>query len=275
VTILLMMLVAMTAQPADPTHPNGPLSTPKQRQWTAQQPTASTSLPAPRGVAYGEPQAPQPTPKDPGPSPTMGAKPPALDDRTVVLFDGTSWDGWRQRDLAPSKWQVMNDGTVQVVPSSDALSKRELGDFQLHLEFRCPPMPGRTGQAKGNSGVYLHGRYEIQVLDSFGDPPAGNGCGGIYSIAAPLVNASRPGGEWQTYDIAFRAPRFDDNGQVTQLPRVTVLHNGIVIHDNLELHGTTPGGLDGDMVPSGPLLLQDHGDPVRYRNIWMRALDAP
>jgi hypothetical protein len=170
---------------------------------------------------------------------------------------------------------VQTDGSVLVTAGSDAITKREFGDFQLHLEFRCPPLPGKSGQAKGNSGVYLHGRYEVQVLDSFGEPPAGNGCGGIYSIAAPLVNASRPGGEWQTYDIFFLAPRFFDNGKVKTLPRVTVLHNGIVIHNNLELHGTTPGGIDDEMVPTGPLLLQDHGDPVRYRNIWMRALDAP
>jgi hypothetical protein len=213
-------------------------------------------------------------PPDPGPSPTLGAKAPSLDDRTVVLFDGTSWSGWRQRDLQPSAWEVQPDQSV-LVKSGDAVSRREMGDFQLHLEFRCPPMEGKSGQAKGNSGVYLHGRYEVQVLDSFGEPPASNGCGGIYRIAEPLVNACRPAGEWQTYDIVFLAPRFNDNGVVTRLPRVTVLHNGIVIHDNLELPAPTPGGLDDEMVPSGPLLLQDHGDPVRYRNVWMRALDAP
>lgn len=218
-----------------------------------------------------EPATTQPA-ADPGASPTLGAKPPAMDDNTIVLFDGVSFDSWRQRDGAPSQWEVQDDGSV-LVKGGDAVTSTEFTDFQLHLEFFCPEMPEHEGQARANSGVYVHGRYEIQVLDSFGLEPMGNGCGAIYSIAAPLVNASRPPGTWQTYDIIFRAARFDGEGAKMYPAVVTVLHNGIVIHNNLELPHTTPGGLDREETASGPILLQDHGDPLRYRNIWIRKLD--
>ncbi len=214
----------------------------------------------------------QPVAGDPGPSPTLGAKPTQTDDKTAILFDGSSWRGGQRKDGPESQWIIQNDGSVQAAVA-DAVTNSTFGHFQLHVEFVCPKMPGKQGQARSNSGVYLHGRYEIQVLDSFGDPPTRNGCGALYSIAAPMVNASRPPGMWQTYDIVFRAPRFDDEGEVTELPRLTVLHNGIVIHNNLELPNTTPGGLDREMVDVGPLLLQFHGDPVQYRNIWLRTLD--
>jgi hypothetical protein len=191
---------------------------------------------------------------------------------TVVLFDGTSFDGWTQRDGSPSGWVVQDDGSV-LVRGGDAVTKQQFLDFQLHLEFLCPEMPEKAGQARSNSGVYLHGRYEVQVLDSYGQEPALNGCGAVYSIARPLVNASRPPGQWQTYDIVFRAPRYGPVDELLDHPRVTVIHNGIVIHNNLELPGTTPGGVDsGFMHTMGPILLQDHGDPVRYRNIWIRPL---
>ena len=203
---------------------------------------------------------------------SIGWSPPPFDDRTVVLFDGRSWEAWTGRDGQASPWEVQTDGSVRV-RGGDAVTRRQFGDFQLHLEFYCPVMTQEQGQTRANSGVYLHGRYEVQVLDSFGQPPAANGCGALYSIAAPLVNASRPPGHWQTYDITFRGPRFDEVDALLEPPRVTVLHNGIVIHNNLALPQTTPGGLDRDLRTVGPILLQDHGDPVRYRNIWVRSLD--
>jgi hypothetical protein len=206
-------------------------------------------------------------------SPTLGAPPPALDDRTVVLFDGTAWRGWHQRDGKPSAWRVEANGAV-TVQGGDAITDAEFGDFQLHVEFRCPPMRDRAGQARANSGVYLHGRYEVQVLDSHGDAVANNGCGAVYSIASPLVNACAAPGAFQTYDIIFRAPRMGaDPTAVTEPARMTVIHNGIVIHNNLVLPHATPGGLDEKVVARGPLLLQDHGDPIQYRNIWLRRLD--
>ena len=197
------------------------------------------------------------------------AAPTALDDRTVVLFDGSSWDGWVQRDGSPSRWIVQDDGSV-LVNGGDAITGPDFGDFQLHREFLCPVMEAEAGQARANSGVYLHGRYEVQVLDSYGLPVAGNGCGAIYSIAGPSVNASKPPGTWQTYDIVFRAPRYNEVDALIDPPRVTVLHNGIAIHENLELPRTTPGGTGEFMRTMGPILLQDHGDPIRYRNIWIR-----
>ena len=201
---------------------------------------------------------------------TYGAL-PLRGDRTEVLFDGDAWD-WTTRDGAASAWIVHADGSIEA-GGADAVSRREFSDFQLHLEFLCPVMAGSQGQACANSGVYLHGRYEVQVLDSWGQEPALNGCGAVYSIAMPSENASLPPGQWQTYDIVFRAPRFDQAGAVVELPRVTVVHNGTLIHDDRELPGTTAGGLDREMRAAGPILLQFHGDPVRYRNIRVRALD--
>jgi hypothetical protein len=224
-------------------------------------------------MAFAKPQA---SPgggaaSDPGPSPTFGARAPDLDDdKTVVLFDGKDWSNFTSKDHQPSPWRINEDGAA-IATGGDAISKQTFGDFHLHIEFLCP-VSDKEGQARSNSGVYLHGRYEIQVLDTFGMEAKDNHCGGIYKIATPLVNASRPAGTWQTYDVTFRSPRFDDAGKVKENPRVTVLHNGVVIHNNIELPGTTAGGIDQTMVKEGPLLLQDHGDPVQFRNIWVRRL---
>jgi len=211
---------------------------------------------------------------DPGPSPTLGQKPPLIDDRTVVLFEGKSWDRWRTREGAASPWTVQDDGSV-LAGGGDAITADTFGDFQLHLEFLCPDMGDKTGQARANSGVYLHGRYEVQVLDTFGIDPHGSGCAAIYSIAPPEVNACRPPGEWQTYDIVFRAPRFGEDGAVTSAAVITVVQNGVVVHNNRVLPHSTPGGVAADVVARGPVLLQDHGDPVRYRNVWIRRLSDP
>ena len=215
--------------------------------------------------------APRAAAVEPGEPMTLGAKPPMIDDKTIVLFDGTSWSGWTTREGQPSAWEVQGDGSV-LVRGGDAMTAEHFGDCQIHLEFLCPPMEGAEGQAKSNSGVYLHGRYEVQVLDSFGAEPADNLCGGIYKLHTPLVNAARPAGLWQTYDIVFRSPRLDAAGAVVEKPRITVIHNGIVIHNNVELPSVTGGAIDQSMPATGPLLLQDHGDPVRYRNIWLRKL---
>ena len=199
-------------------------------------------------------------------------RPPMIDDRTIVLYDGTSWKGWHDRHGEGSAWEVQDDGSVGV-KGGDAITNLQFTDCQLHLEFLCPLMEGRTGQGRANSGVYLHGRYEVQVLDSFGDEPGIDRCGAIYSIAPPMVAVSRPPDAWQTYDIIFRAPRFDETGAMTAPAYMTVLHNGVVIHNHQEVPHATTAAMDSEMVPAGPLLLQDHGCPVRYRNIWLRKLD--
>jgi len=190
----------------------------------------------------------------------------------VVLFGGKDKDlnNWVTRNEGkPAKWKV-EDEILHVVPKTgDIISKKTFTDIFLHLEFRCPDMPDCTGQQKGNSGVYLQGRYEIQVLDSYGwDVPGNADCGAIYTQYAPLVNACKPAMEWQTYDAVFRAPRVVDGTEVEK-PRLTLIHNGLVVHNNIELFGPTGGAMDDNVGEPGPLLLQDHNDLVSYRNIWM------
>lgn len=197
-------------------------------------------------------------------SPTLGEAPP---EGAVVLFDGANQDLWEAR---PPKWSL-GAGYMEV-SNSQLVTTVEHGAQKLHLEFKTPLMPTQRGQGRGNSGVYVLGRYEVQVLDSFGLPPADNEAGGIYKKAVPKVNASLPPGEWQTYDITFHPAKFDDTGKKTENARITVLHNGIVIHDNVELDSPTPGGVSDKDAPTGPLLLQHHGNPVQFRNIWLQPL---
>ncbi|MHC4129449.1 MAG: 3-keto-disaccharide hydrolase [Planctomycetota bacterium] len=176
-----------------------------------------------------------------GPAPEChSAAPPSFDDKTVVLFDGSPWDGWVQRDGSPSQWVVQDDGSV-LAAGGDAITKMEFLDFQLHLEFLCPLMEQK---------------------------------GALYGIAPPLVNASRPPGQWQSYDIVFQGPRYGPRDELLSLPRVTVLHNGIAIHNHREVPRITRAALPGGFMRTmGPIMLQYHGDPVRYRNIWVRRLN--
>ena len=200
-------------------------------------------------------------------SPTLGAKPPS---NAIVLFDGTNLNEWEQADHPGKKpnWKILPGGILEV-GKGNIRTKRTFRYFVLHLEFRTPYMPFARGQARGNSGVYLQGRYEVQILDSYGLAGEDNECGGIYHVARPRVNMCFPPLQWQTYDITFRAARFDRSGKKIANARVTVLHNGVVIHENLELPGPTPGGLDQNEALPGPILLQDHGNPVQFRNIWI------
>ena len=187
-------------------------------------------------------------------------------ENAVILFDGKDLNNWTKMNGEPAGWKV-EDGIMHVVPrTGDIMSKEQFTDFFLHLEFRCPDMPEAKGQAKGNSGVFLQGRYEIQVLDSYGINIPGKGdCGAIYNEHAPLVNACNPPMEWQTYDVIYRAPRVADDGEVAELARLTVLQNGMVIQNNAELHLRSEISEAGK---PGTLRLQDHGNLVAYRNIW-------
>jgi len=201
---------------------------------------------------------------------TLQALPPA---GAIQLFNGKDVNNWTTRAGGPAGWKA-EGGVLHVVPGAgDIMSRETLGDFFMHLEFRCPDMPQAKGQAKGNSGVFLQGRYEIQVLDSYGLAIPGLGdCGAIYNQFAPLVNACKPALAWQSYDVAFRAPRFEA-GKLVEGARLTLLHNGLVIHNNIQLPGVTGGAVDEKVDQPGPLLLQDHGNLVAYRNIW--ALPLP
>jgi hypothetical protein len=200
---------------------------------------------------------------------TLQALPPA---GAILLFNGRDVRDWTTRAGAPAGWKV-EGGVLHVVPGAgDVMTRQRLADFFLHLEFRCPDMPGAKGQAKGNSGVFLQGRYEIQVLDSYGLAIPGMGdCGAIYNQFAPLVNACKPALAWQSYDVAFRAPRFAA-GRLVEGARLTLLHNGLVVHNNIQLPGVTGGAVDEKVDQPGPLLLQDHGNLVAYRNIWAMPL---
>ncbi len=201
--------------------------------------------------------------------PQLGAKPPK---GAVALLDGSTLEGWIHPDGQAARWTLRGDGSMQVT-RGNILTRRSFGDVRIHLEFRTPLMPEARGQARGNSGVYVQGRYEVQVLDSFGLEPMDNGCGAIYRVASPRVNASLPPLQWQTYEIIFRAPRFDPNGTKIGNAEISVWHNGQLIHDRQDLPGVSRGGVSDDESDRGPLFLQDHRDPVRYRNIWILPLD--
>ena len=203
-------------------------------------------------------------------SPNLGARPP---EGALVLFDGSGFKGWERREekqrAMPVGWKSM-DGVMEVAPGAgDIVTKQKFTDFRLHLEFRTPFMPEAREQARGNSGVYLQGRYEVQVLDSYGLTGEDNECGGIYKVGAPRVNMCAPPGQWQSYDILFNAPRFEVDGKKVKDALVTVVHNGIVIHEDLPLPGPTGGALDTAVQFPGGILLQDHGNLVQYRNIWL------
>lgn len=214
---------------------------------------------------------PQPPVVTPGDAP---GRPPS---DAVVLFDGTDLSKWRTAQGAPAGWRI-EDGAMVVVPKAgDVVSTETFGDVQLHVEWAAPAAVQGNGQGRGNSGVFLMGRYEVQVLDSYQNPTYPDGqASAIYGQFPPLVNAARRPGEWQTYDIIFTAPRFKD-GTLASPARATVLHNGIAVHHGATLIGTTMHQQVGKYEPhadAGPLRLQDHGNPTRFRNIWARRIKS-
>ena len=200
----------------------------------------------------------------------------------IVLFDGTETSmqkNWTDTKGNPSKW-VFRDGYMESVKKAGYIQTKEaFGSCQLHVEFATPTPPKGTSQGRGNSGVFLHGQYEVQVLDSYDNATYPDGqCAALYGRAVPQVNACRRPAQWQTYDIIYHRPLFDADGHVTRQATFTVLHNGVLVHDHVVLEGGT--GWRGPHAISnyrphgdtGPIQLQDHGNPVRYRNIWLREL---
>jgi hypothetical protein len=226
-------------------------------------------------------QQPQPDPKltevwEPVPrvvTPGVGTAAPS---DAIVLFNGRDLSEWQRDDGSATKWKIGEHAMTVVKSGGNIQTKRAFGDCQLHIEWRTPSKVEGEGQERGNSGVFLQGRYEVQVLDSYNNRTYSNGqAASIYKQYIPMVNASRKPGEWQSYDIFFRAPRFADNGTVTTPGYMTVVHNGVLVQDHVEIKGTTfnsgPQSYQKHNLKE-PLMLQDHGTPVSYRNIWIREL---
>jgi hypothetical protein len=213
-----------------------------------------------------EPVPPVVTPGD-------GTAPPS---DAIVLFDGTSLDQWEKPDGSPAGWKL-EDGAMTVVKGTGSIqTKQAFGDIQLHLEWRAPAKIEGEGQGRGNSGVFLQGRYEVQVLDCYNNITYPNGqTGSVYKQHIPLANACRPPGEWQNYDIIFTAPRFNEDGSLFSPGKVTVLHNGVLLQNHVSIKGSIefiglPSYKAHDLKQ--PLMLQDHSNPVSFRNIWVREL---
>ena len=215
-------------------------------------------LPLP-GAAEEEPRV-----IDPGPPPADA----------IVLFGGSDLSQWRSESGGKAGWEV-KDGVATVSKTGNIVTKQSFGDCQLHIEWATPAEVQGEGQGRGNSGVIFQQRYELQILDSYQNKTYFNGqAGAVYSQYAPLVNVSRKPGEWQSYDVIFHAPRFDENGRLTRAATMTVLHNGVLVQDHVEIKGPTaqqPAKYVAHPLKQ-PLVLQDHGNPIRFRNIWIREL---
>ncbi len=219
---------------------------------------------------------PNPPVVDPGPAPTTIAQPPS---DAIVLFDGTSFDAWRHGGEKAAQWTMLHDQhAMQVKPGTgDLWSREQFGDVQLHLEWATPAKVESQSQGRGNSGVFFFGRYEIQILDSYQNKTYADGqAGALYGQYPPMVNACRAPGEWQTYDIFFEAPRFNDDGDLVRPAYVTLIHNGVLVHNHVAMLGATQHRAVASYSAhdaTGPIKLQDHGNTMRFRNIWARPLD--
>lgn len=205
-------------------------------------------------------------------TPGTGTTPPS---DAIVLFDGTNTNEFTHENGLPVQWEL-KDGAMTVKPNTGAIfTKKVFGDYQLHVEWRAPVVVKGEGQGRGNSGIFMQSRYEVQVLDCYNNTTYPNGqTASIYKQSIPLANACRPPGEWQTYDIIYTAPRFNVDGIKTVSGYVTVIHNGVVVQNHTEIKGTTEYiGLPKNIAHGdGPIQIQDHGDLVSFRNIWIRKM---
>ena len=204
--------------------------------------------------------------------PGMGTAAPS---DAIILFDGQNLDNWTNGKGEAAGWQVKDGAMTVVKGTGDVKTKKKFGSCQLHIEWRTPARIEGEGQGRGNSGVYLNDTYEVQVLDSYKNRTYSNGqAASIYKQYLPLVNACKPPGEWQTYDIIYMAPVFNEDGMKVRSGTLTVIQNGVLVQNNVEIKGTTPyiGLPQNPPHEEGSLRLQDHGNPVSYRNIWLRKL---
>jgi hypothetical protein len=238
-------------------------------------PVVAVAQQAPAG---GWPQRSRERPLPPVVVPPAQRLPVPAPNGAIVLFDGRTLDAWQTADGRPAGWTLVAGGAMEVVKDAgDIQTRQAFGDCEVHFEWAAPTPPEGSDQDRGNSGVFLMGRSEVQVLDSYGNVTYADGsAASIFGQFPPRVNASRPPGEWQTYDIRFTRPRFDSSGTLVRPARMTVRHNGVLVHDNVALLGPTsymrrdPYVAHPDRLP---LKLQDHGHPVRFRNIWIRDLE--
>ncbi len=213
---------------------------------------------------------PQPPVVEPAP---LSSEPPA---DAIILFDGTSLDNWVSVDGSEAEWDLGDDHMTVRPGTGDIITRQEFNDIQLHVEWRAPEEIDGEGQGRGNSGIFLQNRYEVQVLDNWENPTYSNGmAGSIYKQHIPLANPAKRPGEWQRFDIFFKSPVFDDDGNVEEPARFTVMLNGILVQNNVEVFGPTVYIGPPEYEPHGAagILLQDHGDYVSFRNIWVRELD--
>lgn len=217
-----------------------------------------------------DPARPQPPVVTPG---TFSDHATAPSD-AIVLFDGKNLSGWQTKDGKPAPWKV-EDG-IMIANKSDIVTTQTFGDMQLHVEFREPTPPRGDGQGRGNSGIFLMGRYEVQVLDCYSNQTYADGTtGSLYGQHPCLANACRPPGEWESYDIIFTVPHFNDKGEVVTPAYVTAILNGVVVQNHQAYRGDTNWRVPGEYVahpPTGPIGLQFHGNAVAYRNIWLRPI---
>jgi hypothetical protein len=193
----------------------------------------------------------------------------------IILFDGKNLDSWTDKDGKNATWTVADGAMTVAKGAGDIKTRQTFGDIQLHIEWRTPSKVEGDGQGRGNSGIFLSERYELQVLDSYNNRTYSNGqAGSIYKQSMPLVNASKGPGEWQSYDVVYRAPQFNGDGSLKSSGRITVFHNGVLIQNNTEIQGTTEyiGKPKVQAHGKGSILLQDHGNPISFRNIWVREL---
>jgi len=196
----------------------------------------------------------------------------------IVLFDGSNLDQWQSSSGGEADWVIEDDHMTVRLGSGDIQTRESFGSVQLYLEWRSPTNMEHEGQDRGNSGVFLQNRYEVQVLDAWENPTYVNGmAGSIYKQVAPLVNPAKEPGEWQSYNISYTAPKFNDDGSLQSPASITVIWNGVVVQNNYELKGHTPyiGLPEYTAHGEGPIRLQDHASEVSYRNIWIRELQEP
>ena len=207
---------------------------------------------------------------------TPGNLPSDAPSDAIVLFNGKDLSAWQAEDGKPAKWKVEGNAVTVEKGTGVIKTKKAFCDCQLHIEWRTPAEVKGEGQGRGNSGIFLMGLYELQVLDSYKNRTYSNGqAGSIYKQTAPLVYASKKPGEWQTYDIIFTAPRFNKDSSVKTQARITVLHNGVLVQNDVAIWGTTQYiGIAKNQFHKDkePIVLQDHGNPVSFRNIWIREL---